>query len=198
MKASGLKMAACDWWLFRGKRGWNGPALKSPEDLAQYRLVVLANVDLRTLSIEQRAWLKGWVEAGGSLLMTGGPYGFGSGGWNQSDLIESILPTTLKAFDLRPSEQPLALEATGPLASVRLPPGTGTRWLHDLAPKAGSIIGLKAGGRPALVMGEFAKGRVAVLGIAPLGEDFTGAWWRSEAGAQVTLAACRWLLRQQP
>ena len=58
----------------------------SPEDVAKYRLVVLADTDLRTLSLQQRAWLKDWVEAGGGLLLTGGPYALGRGWWQESDI----------------------------------------------------------------------------------------------------------------
>ena len=190
-----VPVAKCDWYVYRSQRGWNGPQLTKPQDLAQYRLVVLANVDLRTFSLEQRAWLKGWVEAGGTLLLTGGPYGLGRGWWQESDLLAPILPATLKSFDLQPAAQPLLLATAGPLAPVKLPVGTATRWLHDLAPKPGTTVALTAGGRPALVLGEVGKGRVALLALAPLGEDIPGAWWRSTAGAQLTEATCRWLLR---
>lgn len=38
------------------------------------------------------------------------------------------------------------------------------------------------------------NGRVALLALAPLGEDISGAWWRSDAGEIITEATCRWLL----
>ncbi len=72
-----------------------------------------------------------------------------------------------------------------------------TVWLHDLAPKSGAQVALTAGGRPALILGESGKGRVALLALAPLGVDVAGAWWRSDAGPQITEATCRWLLGKQ-
>ncbi len=195
-KACGVSEAPCDWYIWRAQRGWNGPQLAKPEDLAQYRLVVLADVDLRTLPVEQRAWLRGWVEAGGSLLMTGGPYGLGRGWWQESDLLAPILPATLSSFDLRAADAPLRLATAGPLAAVKLPGDAVTCWLHELAPKPGSTVALTAGGKPALVLGEAGKGRVALLALAPLGEDCPGAWWRSDAGGKIVEATCRWLLRQ--
>jgi hypothetical protein len=197
LKTLGVPMAACDWFLYRDQRGWTGPELKNPEDLAKYRLVVLANIDLRTLSLEQRAWLKGWVEAGGALFMTGGPYGLGRGWWQESDLLMPILPATLKPYDLQPANGPQPLKGTGPLAGLKLPGDAATVWLHDLAPKPGAVVALTAGGRPALILGQAGKGRVALLGLAPLGDDIPGAWWRSGAGTKITEAACRWLLSQQ-
>ena len=199
LKACQVKVAACDWYVFRSQRNWNGPRIDKPEDLAQYRLVVLANIDLRTFTLEQRAWLKGWVEAGGSLLMTGGPYAFGRGWWQESDIIAPMLPATLKPFDLRPlgAEKSLPLQGAGPLAGIKLPAGAAANWLHDLEPKPGTTVALTAGGRPALLLGECGKGRVAMLAIAPLGEDIPGAWWHSSAGKDITEATCRWLLRMR-
>jgi len=157
---------------------------------------VLADVDLRTFSLQQRAWLKGWVEAGGSLLMTGGPYGFGCGWWQESDLLAPILPATMKPYDLQPAAAPLPLKGAGPLANLKLPADAVTVWLHDLAPKPGAEVALTAGGKPALILGQVGKGRVALLALAPLGEDVAGAYWRSDAGEKITEATCSWLLRK--
>ena len=195
LKACGVPVARCDWWTYTAQRSWNGPKLEKPEDLAQYRLVVLANIDLRTFTLEPRAWLKGWVEAGGSLMMTGGPYALGRGWWQESDVLAPILPATLTPFDLRPAPQPLLLAGAGPLAALKLPSDAVTGWVHELTPKPGAIVALTAGGKPALVLGEAGKGRVALLALAPLGEDVPGAWWRSAAGGQISEAACHWLLR---
>jgi hypothetical protein len=196
LKKLQVPVAACDWYVFRSERNWNGPRLGKPEDLAQYRLVVLANTDLRTFSLEQRAWLRGWVENGGSLLLTGGPYAFGRGWWHESDLLAPILPATLRPFDLRPAgaEQPLLLRGAGPLAGLKLPTGAVANWLHELEPKPGAMVALTAGGQPVLVLGTAGKGRVAMLALAPLGKDIPGAWWRSDAGPTITAAACHWLL----
>jgi len=196
LKSLNVPVTACDWYVFRSQRNWNGPRMNKPEDLAQYRLVVLANTDLRTFSLEQRAWLRGWVENGGALLMTGGPYAFGRGWWQESDILAPILPATLKPFDLRPfgSEQPLGLKGAGPLAGLTLPERATANWLHDLAPKPGATVALTAGDRPALVLGKHGKGRIAMLALAPLGDDIPRAWWRSNTGTMITDAACRWLM----
>ncbi|MEI6519274.1 MAG: hypothetical protein WCO98_04445 [bacterium] len=195
LKNLNVPVSECDWYVYRSQRGWNGPQLNKPEDLAKYRLVVLSNVDIRTLSIEKRGWLKSWVEAGGSLLMTGGPYGLGRGWWQESELISSILPATLKSFDLKPlgEKKALTLKGEGKLANLDLGQAT-TIWLHELTPKAGAQTVLTADGKPAMIFGEAGKGKVALLALAPLGENTANSWWRTDAGKKITDAACRWLL----
>lgn len=197
LKKLDIPMTEAGWYKQWALHTWfNEPKLKNPEELAKYRLIVLADVDLRTFSLQQRAWLKGWVEAGGSLLMTGGPYGFGCGWWQESDLLAPILPATMKPYDLQPAAAPLPLKGAGPLANLKLPADAVTIWLHDLAPKPGAEVALTAGGKPALILGQAGKGRVALLALAPLGEDVAGAWWRSAAGEKITEATCSWLLRK--
>jgi hypothetical protein len=198
LKSMEIPVAECDWYVYRSQRGWNGPQLTKPEDLAKYRMVVLSNVDVRTLSLEQRGWLKGWVEAGGSLLMTGGPYGLGRGWWQESELISSILPATLKSFDLQPigEKKALTIKGEGALSNINIGQAT-TIWLHELKPKADSKTVLTADGKPAMIFGEVGKGRVALLGLAPLGENAIDSWWRTDAGKKIAEAACKWLLRKE-
>jgi len=83
------------------------------------------------------------------------------------------------------------------LAGLTLPAGAAANWLHELQPKPGATVALTAGDRPALVLGTHGKGRIAMLALAPLGEDIPGAWWRSEAGQAITAAACRWLVEDR-
>jgi len=61
----------------------------------------------------------------------------------------------------------------------------------------GAEVALTAGGKPALILGQAGKGRVALLALALLGEDVAGAWWRSDAGEKITETTCRWLLRKR-
>ncbi len=198
LKKYEVPVAECDWYVYRSQRGWNGPHLSKPEDLAKYRLVVLSNVDIRTLSLEHRAWLKGWVEAGGSLLMTGGPYGLGRGWWQESELISSLLPATLKSFDLKPlgEKKGLILKGEGELAKLLLGQAT-TTWLHELNPKPNAKTVLTADGKPAMIFGEAGKGRVALLAISPTGENTVNSWWKTDAGEKITDAACKWLLKKE-
>ena len=114
-------------------------------------------------------------------------------------MLAPILPATLKSFDLRPLGRKgrCRCKVAGPLAGLKLPAGAAANWLHELTPTSRARqVALTAGGKPALILGGFGKGRVALLGIAPLGEDFP-ALVALQGRRKITEAACRWLLRMR-
>jgi uncharacterized membrane protein len=192
-------VARAEHWTYREKRGFNGAGWTRPEDLAAYDLVILSNVDLKTLTLEQRDWLRGYVAAGGSLLLTGGPYGLGRGGWQESDLIEPLIPVKLHDYDLRPADVPLPLGIAGEgFLTEKWPERPVTLWLHEVEPKPGSVVQLKAGDKPALVTGTAGKGRVAVLTLTPLGEMPAGGlgWWDWSGWDKVVAKTAEWLLKK--
>jgi hypothetical protein len=198
----GVTLDRAEHWTFRERRGFHGPGWAKAEELAPYDLVIFSNVDLRTLSLEQRDWLRGYVEAGGSLLLTGGPYGLGGGGWQDSDLIERLLPVKLHNYDLRPDGvgKPMFLQGVeGGILSGDLADRPATLWLHEAEAKPGSVVHLKAGDRPVLVTGTAGKGRVAVLALTPLGEVPADAlvWWQWSGWDKVAAKTAEWLLKKR-
>jgi uncharacterized membrane protein len=195
----GVTVARAEHWTYRDKRGFNVAGWAKAEDLAGYDLVILSNVDLKTLTLEQRDWLRGYVVAGGSLLMTGGPYGLGRGGWQESDLIEPLLPVKLHDYDLRPGDIPLPLAlAEGGFLTEKWPDRPVTLWLHEVEPKPGAVVQLKAGDKPALITGTAGKGRVAVLTLTPLGEMPAGGlgWWQWPGWDNLLAKTAQWLLKK--
>jgi hypothetical protein len=159
---------------------WGGVnILKSFEDR---QLIVLNDVAIWRFTPSRLDQLRGWVEAGGRLVMTGGPYGFGRGGWGLSDLVAPMHPADLQgAFDLQPTgaggatlvaESAVAKEidfAKAPLAM----------WQHRMQPRAGAIVHVSAGGQPAIITRPYGKGKVCYIALAPLGEAPAGktAFW---------------------
>jgi hypothetical protein len=116
-------------------------------------------------------------------------------------LIEPILPAKLHAYDLRPFglETPLALSN----APASFLPASGAErpvavWLHDVEPKPGATVALRAGERPALVTGTAGKGRVAVLAVTPLGETPADAlaWWQWPGWENVMAKTIGWLVQK--
>jgi len=175
---AGLTVTEAPHYVWRDQRGFDTGAWKTPQDLAGYDLVVLANVDLRTLTLQQRDWLRGYVLGGGRLLLLGGPYGFGRGYWHESDLLEPILPVKMHAFDLCPDgvKQPLVLSPEGGFAGgLKWAERPATLWLHHVEPKEGARVLLRAGSFPAAVTGRAGKGCVGALMVAPLGDPPQGA-----------------------
>jgi hypothetical protein len=195
------KVAVAGHWTYREQRGFNGAGWTKPEDVAGYDLIVLSNVDLKSMPLERRDWIRGYVQAGGSLLMLGGPYGLGRGCWQESDLVEPLLPVKLHNYDLRPMglHIPLPLSASaGGFLTNGWPDQPATLWLHDVEPKSGATVHLNAGDHPALVTGTYGKGRVAVLAVTPLGETPAGTlvWWQWPGWNDVMTKTLQWLVRK--
>lgn len=68
-------------------------------ELLAYRVVVLEQVPAARLGLEGMVAVARWVERfGGGLVMTGGPRGFGAGGYHQSP-VEAVLPVTMEIRD---------------------------------------------------------------------------------------------------
>jgi uncharacterized membrane protein len=163
--------------------GFKDDSFPTAEELARYDLLVIANVDLITFRVPERDRLRGWVQAGGRLLMLGGPYGFGSGDWPLSDLLAPMYPADIATrFDLQPVgiSPPLPLQPASDLARKldwSQPPVV--LWQHLMKAKPDATVHATAGGHPAILTRPFGKGRVCFVTIAPLGDAPTGqtAFW---------------------
>jgi uncharacterized membrane protein len=163
--------------------GFKDASFPAAEALAQYDLVIIADVDLLTFRAPERDRLRGWVQAGGRLLMLGGPYGFGSGDWHLSDLLAPMYPADIATrFDLQPVgvEQPMELKPTSALArrlSWTNPPVV--LWQHVMKPKSDAIVHVTAGSHPAIISRPYGQGAVCFIAAAPLGDSQSGkaAFW---------------------
>jgi hypothetical protein len=191
-EALGLMLGAtldhADHVVWRDRRGWDGtPFPKTPEELMGYDLVVLANVDLKTLTMLQREWLRGYVRDGGKLLLLGGPYGFGRGYWQDSDILADVIPATMEPYDLRVvgEKTPAPLTPVSAWAKSAAPwkaVKPATVWMHAVKPKAGATVHLTAAGLPALITAPCGLGKVALVTITPLGDAPKGTtpFWTSQ------------------
>jgi uncharacterized membrane protein len=163
--------------------GFQDAAFPSAEKLAQYDLIVIADVDLITFRVPERDRLRGWVEAGGRLLMLGGPYAFGSGDWHLSDLLTPLYPAEISSrFDLQPVgvDKAVKLESVGATAKKidwTKPPVV--LWQHVMKAKPDATVRVTAGGHPVILTRPYGKGQVCFITAAPLGDAPPGetAFW---------------------
>ena len=155
------------------------------DELFQYDLVVLSDVNYRALGDVAMEMICDYVEQGGSLLVVGGPYAYGNGEFQGSRFLD-VLPVRLRGpFDLkwagkgkswtlatRQPEHPL-LKGVGFDQSPRV------FWHHFVTPKPNATVVLDAGSEPTLILGRYDKGRVATLTLSPTGLAGEGevAWW---------------------
>ncbi|MBI2298700.1 MAG: hypothetical protein HYU66_07075 [Armatimonadetes bacterium] len=173
----------------------------SYEELFGYHVVVLSDVNQKSLGDIGLEMLCDWVEQGGSLLVAGGPYALGNGEYEDTRLVD-LLPVKLAGpFDLKWSgagqSWPLAPAAGGHALTEGVGFGAAPRvyWQHAVTPKPEAEVVLEAGGRPALVLGRYGKGRVAVLTLSPTGEPAAGevAWWVWDGWPRLVRNVVGWL-----
>ncbi|MFQ5881725.1 MAG: hypothetical protein ACE5I9_04545 [Candidatus Methylomirabilales bacterium] len=78
-------------------KGWTGAEVKEElgdHDLLEFAVVILSNIPYGELPAAVREGLPGFVREGGSVLITGGPNAYGSGGYRA---IQHLLPFQIRA-----------------------------------------------------------------------------------------------------
>lgn len=185
---AGSVVTAAPWYTSGLNRGFTAAALTTAASLAAYRLLVIDNLDLRTFTANQQAWIAGYVQSGGSLLLTGGVYALGRGRWDESDILAPVLPVVLTPYDLIEDAQVIECGLSDPPVTL---------WHHRLIAKPGAGITASLGnGSPAIVTGTYGAGRVAVIGLTPLGVVGSySVWWNDPRWpTSVILPLLNWLL----
>ena len=171
------------------------------DELFAYNVVVLSDVNYKALGDIGFELLCDYVQQGGLLLVTGGPYAFGNGEFEDTRFLD-VLPVTLSGpFDLKwagkgMSWDLVAAKAEAPvLKGISFAQQPKVFWHHFVAPREGSDTVLKAGGQPVLVLGRYGKGKVAVLTLSPTGEGQQGEtpWWDWEGWFPLVRNIFTWL-----
>ena len=161
------------------------------EDLFAHHTIVLSDVNYKALGDRSFDMLCDYVEQGGNLLLTGGPYAFGNGEFEGARFLE-VLPVTLSGpFDLKWAGKGKswaltpAQKGSPVLEGVSFAEDPRVFWHHFVTPKRRAQVVLRAGDQPALVVGRHGKGQVAVLTLSPTGVGAAGetAWWDWEGWA---------------
>ncbi len=169
------------------------------EALLRFRAVVLADVPAGALTVEQRALLEEYVQAGGGLLVLGGPFAFGPGDYAQSSILGRLLPVVVSGrFDVARCLPATALQPAGASPLTDELPWTDAPqlyYLHNAVPKPDAVVLVKAGVQPVVVTGINGRGRVAVMLMTPLGDSPAGqtAWWNWSGWPPFLLRMLGWV-----
>jgi len=173
----------------------------SYDELFGFHTVVLSDVNYKAIGDSGFEMLCDYVEQGGRLLVTGGPYAFGNGEFEETRFLK-VLPVTLSGpFDLKWAGKgqswPLtpAKEDSPLLAGVSFASNPRVFWHHFVTPKEDTEVILKAGDQPALILGRYGQGKVAVLTLSPTGEGGPEekAWWDWEGWVPLVKNVFTWL-----
>lgn len=141
----------------------------SLSELSQFDLVVMNDLPISprptaVLDDSQVRIVRQYVEGGGALLVIGGHNAFAGGGYGESVLAD-LLPVAVKErFDVEWLQPPARLTGWGTKNSPVV------IWRHRFnGLKPGAEVLLKAGDLPAIVVGQWQKGRVGAIGATCYG-----------------------------
>ena len=154
------------------------PDIPPATTIGEYSFILLGNVNYESVR-PMISRLESYVRNGGNLVVCGGPFAYGCGGYDGT-VLEKLLPVIPKPFDLRPAAGDRIYDKA---VSFSLP-GKDTPqlwWLHKVQCKPGSEILLKAGNDPLVVKGQYGKGTVLAFLGTPLGNPKASdrPWWDS-------------------
>jgi len=153
-----------------------GEGLKT---LSRFTVVVLVNVPVVRLPDGDLADIREFITQGGGLVVLGGLSAYANGGY-AGTLLEEMLPVSLKDsyIDHFPSAEKGAKLARAEQADWHMEldfqPGPTAWYFHNLIPKDGARVQVKAGEAPALVSGTFGKGRVVACALTVNGNPEAG------------------------
>jgi uncharacterized membrane protein len=173
----------------------------SYEELFAYHVVVLSDVNFKALGDTAFEMVCDYVEQGGALLVAGGPYALGNGEFEGTRFLD-VLPARLsgpfdlkwagkgKSWNLEPADAKSPL-----LVGVSFEQQPKVFWHHFVTPKPNAKVVLNAGGQPALILGRYGKGKVALLTLSPTGKEAPGeiAWWNWNGWFALVRNTTTWL-----
>ena len=155
--------------------------LPPASNIDQYALIIISDVNIESMrAVLPR--LISYVKGGGVLLVTGGPFAYGCGGYDQSPL-DPLLPVASKPFDLRPACGDQAYNQALPFKGAKIDPANAPEvyWLHKCALRQGAETLLEAGGLPLMAGRRHERGKVLCFLGSPLGQPGEGSkpYWDS-------------------
>jgi len=165
--------------------------LPSAATIAAASVIVLADMPAQSSDCLPNALLQQIVDAvfdGAHLLILGGMYSLGKGGYARTPLA-SILPVELKGpWEVKSFRKPESLRRGSQTLQK-----ADVLWYHDISVREGAKVLLTAGGKPMFVRRSLGNGTVSVsLGVA-CGTISSGAnlqpFWENQAWRELLLSS---------
>ncbi len=172
------------------------------QEFPNYDLLLYTSIPHCAIGVENSYALVEYVKAGGAVLMTGGEYAFGKGGYDFTILERELLPVKFTTtVDVKYSETPLAIEPGKDLRELKASLDFSQKpsfWAYNqvaLKESEGVKVFLKSGNRPVLIGWQLGKGRLACLLVAHRGtsEEGTTAYFDWEDWPRLMRALITWL-----
>ena len=156
----------------------------SYDEMLAYDTVVLTGIDANAFGDFGREMLADFVKAGGTLIVTGGYYSYGEGGYKGTQFDE-LLPFQVGGpFTLLPvTGDNRLLPGTAALSGLDWAAAPRCLWAHQVSPVPGAQVRMTLAGRPFLAERQVGKGKVIACAGTLLGVPQEGGlpfWeWKS-------------------
>jgi len=176
MRACGYEAELCGSWDVGGRLP------SDPRTLSRYSVVVLSDVEAWRLSPHHWEALDRYVRSGGGLLLVGGAYGLGAGGWDACPLV-SVLPVLVEPGC---EWRPVRAAVTGVSHTLaRAVPWAECPEFRGMNPVKAKDLGFvvlsdRTSGMPLLAIRPWGRGRVAVFS-----SDITASGVRSSTAGSI-------------
>ena len=147
--------------------------------IGEYKYVFVGDVNEESLR-PVMGRLAAYVKNGGTLVVGGGPFAYGCGGY-EGTFLETMLPVKTRKFDCLPA---CASDKDGLTPVKFAETDCSLFWIQRDAVKDGAEVLLRTtAGDPLLVKGAYGKGRVFAFLATPLGDEATDAkaFWTNPA-----------------
>jgi len=151
---------------------------ETAQALFDHNLLYLCGADLTALTLRQKHMIAEYVRRGGGLIVFGGHKSLDRGGARGS-LIEEVLPVIcqggLPPLLHFPQGAPLIKTSPHPVTEYAdLSPAPLCFFMHDLQARPEAQTLMTVADKPAIVVGQAGKGRVAVIALTCFGEAAEG------------------------
>jgi uncharacterized membrane protein len=173
------------------------------ENFNRYSVIVISNLDAPTLKPERLRAIEEFVVQGGGLVVLGGHWAYGRGGYAGTPL-EAILPVVFAPeHRLTPERAGMALDIAQS-ATWKLPALGAAKphafYVHTLVPKGEATVQMTVGGKPAFISGSYGKGRVVACALTPHGDPPQNMlpFWEWEPFIQVMAGVLDWASGARP
>ena len=186
---------------YRATKGVRG--MLSHEAYREYSVIVLSNVDAPAIGDGHLLAIRQFVEAGGGLVVLGGYWAFGRGGYHGTPLAEML---------------PVKFDERGAIAASQkgwvLKPAASTDWMkgcdfsarpgafhiHKVKAKPQATVHITAGEHPVVVSWAFGRGRVMAFALTVNGEPKADGlpFWEWRGWPKLLGQAVEWAAKGRP
>jgi uncharacterized membrane protein len=175
--------------------------IPTKKEISAFDVVVMSDVNHASIKDSGLAVIDSFVKKGGGLLVLGGPFTYGAGKYKDS-IFPDMLPIKMTGdFDLKRKKKGLAFSKAKKhviLKDVDLSSKPRVYWIHEAKPKKSSVVILRAGSMPLLVLETRGKGRVATFLGTPMGMAAKGQlpFWEWKDWNELMYNTLVWLAKK--